>query len=164
MKKVNFRFLAIAFITLPCLLVLPLSAGDNDSGPGTWTDVWGQASVYKVWYDATKPETVNSSGTIYLTNNSEDTSYEYDWGARLEIIGYGPDVKHGSNGRKWIAPGATYNNPQNLYPIVDATGAPRGEQHTMLATYWLNVYHPVWDNSVDSWQANHSADFTHRRK
>ena len=78
MKKINFRFLAIAFITLPCLLVLPLSAGDNDSGPGTWTDVWGQASIYNIWYDATKPETINSSGTIYVTNNSEDTSYEYD--------------------------------------------------------------------------------------
>ena len=161
LMKIDLRFLAIAFITLPCLLALPLSAGDDDSGPGTWTSVWGQASIYSIWYNTTKPETINSSGTIYLRNNSADTSYEYEWGARLEIIGHPPDVKHTSNGRKWIAAGETYNNPQNLYQIVDKTGAPRGEDHDVTVTYWLTVYHPDWANITDSWQANLNDSFFH---
>lgn len=166
MKKINFRFLAIAFIVLPCLLILPLSANEHcgpsvDAGAGQWTDVWGQASIYNIWYDATKPETINSSGTIYLKNNSEDTSYEYDWVARLEIIGHPPDVKTGSNGRVWIHPGETYNNPQSLSQIVDATGAPRGQDHDVTVTYSLTVHHPVWNNRKDSWQANLCDTFFH---
>ena len=121
----------------------------------------GQASVYNIWYDETAPETINSSGTIYLRNNSEDTDYEYEWGARLEIVGHPPDVKHTSNGRVWIAAGETYNNCQNLYQIVDATDAPRGQNHDVTVTYWLTVYHPVWDNITDSWQANLCDTFFH---
>lgn len=161
MKKIQLHFLVLALITLSCLLNLPLSAGDNDSGAGTWTPVWGQASVYNIWYDDSEPETVNSIGTLYLRNNSEDPSYEFEWGARLEIMGYGPDVKHASPGRVWIAPGATYNNPQNLYQIVDVTGAPRGQRHSMIATYWLTVFHPIWANRTDAWQANLTGRFDH---
>ena len=166
MKKINFRFLAIAFIILPCLLILPLSANEHctpsvDAGPGQSTNVWGQASIYNIWYDATKPETINSRGTIYLRNKSEDISYEYEWGARLEIVGHPPDVKRTSNGRVWIHPGETYNNSQPLSQIVDATGAPRAQDHDVTATYWLTVYHPDWANISDSWQANLCDTFFH---
>ena len=164
--KSRLQFWVLAFIILPCLLILPLSANEHcgpsvDAGAGQWTDVWGQTSIYDIWYDATKPETINSNGTIYLTNNSEDTSYEYDWVARLEIIGHPPDVKTGSNGRVWIHPGETYDNCQNLYQIVDATGAERGQDHDVTVTYSLTVYHPDWANITDSWQANRCDTFWH---
>jgi hypothetical protein len=95
------------------------------------------------------------SGYVEIVNYEPKVKPNYDWGFRLEILGYGWDEKLPGSGR--IGASNLLYVPETINLNVDRTGAPRGEEHTMLGTVWLNAYTRV----TESWQANFTVDFDH---
>ena len=100
------------------------------------------------------------SGSVELVNYDSEVNNAFDWGFRLEILGYGFDEKLPGNGNIKDN-GNTFNRSETISLHVDRTHALRDERHTMRGTVWLNVEHPRRWNQTDAWQANFDVKFLH---
>ncbi len=161
------RFLTLSLITLSCLLTFPLFAEplDRDNKPAKVNSVYGDVSVDDLWYNNQEPGVAYLRGSIELIHYNPKVKNEFDWGFRLEIVGYGFD-ENGFDEKDdhYGTIGGTNNiftRSQTISLHVDRTHARRGERHEMLGTVWLNVKHPRHRNNVDAWQANFKVRFNH---